>query len=141
MKKCLLALAISSSFWAGSVSANSPSIEIWNSDTVWAGQGICSAVFTIDAGWQDAPLTDLKIAIEAIGNDGSKLAAEVLEYAGPIGDSNATRYDRAFWESEEACEDNLTITVLGASARVEGKKIPITVTPRSFTPFQIIIKK
>lgn len=141
MAPYLLAIAITVATWSAPTLAAQPSIEIWHSDTVWAGQGMCSASFSIDAGWQDSPLENLQITIEAIDAKGNKLVRNTLEYEGPIGDSNATRYDTTFFESEAVCHDDLRIAILGANAMVDGKKVSVIVTPRAFKPFEIIMAK
>jgi len=53
MKRCLSALMIG----AMCLTMPAQAVDFWHSNTVWANQGMCSAVFSCDSGMQD--ITDL----------------------------------------------------------------------------------
>jgi interleukin receptor mimic protein A len=117
-------------------------IDFWHSNTVWAGQGQCSAVFTFDSGLED--IKKLQVLVSATNRSGKRVAAGVLEVP-QFGQSSATRYAEAYLEGEDLCEDNLTIRVTKASAMIDGKRTDLLnsriLTARKFHPYEIYISK
>ncbi|WP_390195493.1 IrmA family protein [Brenneria goodwinii] len=60
----------------------------------------------------------------------------------PFGDSDATRYQTAYLEGENYCEDGLTINIVKAVETVKGKKknLPITTfTTSEFKPYTVLV--
>ncbi|ASM77898.1 hypothetical protein VITFI_CDS2120 [Vitreoscilla filiformis] len=127
---------------AASLALPAHAIEFWHSNTVWAGQGQCSAVFTFDSGTEDTK--NLQVAVNLLDKAGKKLASGTLEVQ-QFGQFSANRYADAFLESEETCADDLIITVAKATAIINGKRVDLlktkTLTTREFKPFKIRVGK
>ena len=127
---------------AASLALPAHAIEFWHSNTVWAGQGQCSAVFTFDSNTEDTK--NLQVAINLLDKAGKKLTSGTLEVQ-QFGQTSANRYADAFLESEETCADDLIVTVTKATAIINGKRVDLlktkTLTPREFKPFKIRVGK
>lgn len=125
-----------------SLAAPVHAVDLWHSNTVWAGQGQCSAVFTFDSGLED--IKKLQVSVSATNRSGKRVASGVLEVP-QFGQSSATRYAEAYLEGEDLCEDDLTITVTKASAIIDGKRTDLVksriLSDRKFRPYQIHIPK
>lgn len=138
MKKITSGLLLVTSSLAAPVHA----VDLWHSNTVWAGQGQCSAVFTFDSGLED--IKKLQVSVSATNRSGKRVASGVLEVP-QFGQSSATRYAEAYLEGEDLCEDDLTITVTKASAIIDGKRTDLVksriLSDRKFRPYQIHIPK
>lgn len=116
-------------------------VDMWHSNTLWAGQGQCSAVFSFDSAIDE--MKDLQVSVTAIDKSGKKVASDVLSIK-QIGDSEANRYATAFLEGD-VCADDLTIVVNKATAIIDGKKVDLLKTKqlslRDFKPFKIRLNK
>ena len=134
MKKAILMGAIA--FCAASANASaSTGIEFWNSNLTWAGQGQCSAQFTFDSGFMD--ITRLEVAVTLQDRRGKAVGKEVIRL-GAFGQSEANRYEQAFVESEQACDDSVRYVVTRATAVIDGKRVDLLKThqlqARRFVP-------
>ena len=133
MKRSASVVVMAVCCWAVQAGA----IDFWHSSTVWAGQGMCSALFTFDS-MDDT--TNLKVGVVAVNKAGKTVASGVLDVPA-IGQSNAARYKDAFLEGEGVCADDLTIIVRSATATVNGKRVDLlktkALTARDFKPFRI----
>lgn len=116
--------------------AKTPKVHLWHSDTVWAGQGMCAATFTVDGGFDDA-IESLQIKISAIDAKGKTVAQDTLEFPGRVGGSTADRYGQALFESAEACDDTRRIVVQSAAGSIGGKQQNVMIDTREFKPFRI----
>lgn len=116
--------------------AKTPKVHLWHSDTVWAGQGMCAATFTVDGGFDEA-IESMQIKISAIDARGKAVAQDTLEFQGRVGGSSVDRYGQALFESAEACDDTLRIVVQNAAGTVGGKRQNVIVEAREFKPFRI----
>lgn len=136
MKQRILTLLATTSFLAAPAYA----VEFWHSNTVWAGQGLCSAAFSFDSGMEE--IRNLQVTVSAVSKAGKKLASGVLEVP-QFGQSAADRYAEAFFESKELCADDLIIVVNKATAVVNGKPMDLlktrAISARDFKPFKIRI--
>jgi hypothetical protein len=117
-------------------------IDFWHSNTVWTGQGGCSAVFTFDSGGEE--IANLQVSVLAIDGSDKQVLSNVLRI-NSFGQSSADRYADAFLEGEAVCSDGLTIVVNKATAVVEGKQVDLLkkkmLSFRDFKPFKIRIGK
>ncbi len=117
-------------------------LEFWHSGTVWANQGMCSAIFRFDAG--EEAIRNLKISVSAIDKAGKKVASDVLEIE-QLGQSSADRYAETYLTSEEMCNDDLTIVVNKATAIIDEKTVDLlktkSLSAQDFKPFKIKIGK
>lgn len=124
------------------LAAPAHAVDLWHSNTAWAGQGQCSAVFTFDSGLED--IKKLQVSVSATNRSGKRVASGVLEVP-QFGQSSATRYAEAYLEGEDLCEDDLTITVTKASAMIDGKRTDLVksriLVARDFNPYKIKIPK
>ena len=115
-------------------------VEFWHSDTVWAGQGMCAASFTFDSGME--PVSNLRVSLSAIDEAGHNIDSLVLDIP-EFGSSSAERYVTELWESDTACDDNLTLLITSASATIDGKRQDLLksggLRPRLFKPFTITL--
>lgn len=113
-------------------------IEFWHSNTVWVGQGQCSAIFSFDSGMEE--IKNLQVSVSVVDKMGKKIASGFLEIE-QFGESSANRYADAFLEGEEMCGDDLIIIVGKATAVVEGKRTDLlkskALSARDFKPFKI----
>lgn len=117
-------------------------IEFWHSGTYFVNGGQCSAQFTFDSFNED--VADLKVFVAILNNAGKKIGSEVLEIQ-QFGEANVVRYETANLEGEEICNDDLTIKVLKATAKVNGKPTDLlkttTLSLPEFKPFKIQISR
>jgi len=138
MKRCSLALLAVASFLAMPVHA----LQIWHSNTVWVGQGQCSASITFDSQMEE--IEDLQVVVSVFNKAGKKVKTEVLEVES-LGWSNAERYTNDFLEGEEMCADDLTIVVNKANAVIAGKRTDLlktkAITAPEFKPFKIRVSR
>lgn len=118
--------------------AQAQTIEFWHSNTAWAGQGMCAATFTFDSGGE--PVSNLRVALSVFDKAGSNIDTIMLNVP-EFGGSNAERYATEFWESDTACEDDLTLVVTSASANINEKRQDLLRTQKlvlqQFKPFTI----
>lgn len=118
--------------------AQAQTIEFWHSNTAWAGQGMCAATFTFDSGGE--PVSNLRVALSVFDKAGSNIDTIMLNVP-EFGGSNAERYATEFWESDTACEDDLTLVVTSASANINEKRQDLLRTRKlvlqQFKPFTI----
>ncbi|PWC18959.1 IrmA family protein [Brenneria corticis] len=121
---------------------NVHAIEIWHTDTVWAGQGVCSAQFTLDNGGAfGEPVGKLEISVDVLDKSGKVQQKDTLNVE-PFGDSDATRYQTALLEGENYCESDLTINITKVAEIVgsEKKILPVTeFTTREFKPYTVLV--
>ncbi|MEC5321463.1 IrmA family protein [Brenneria populi subsp. brevivirga] len=124
------------------VIGNVHAIEIRHTDTVWAGQGACSAQFTLDnGGAAGEPIGNLEITVNVSDKNGKILQKDTLNVE-PFGDSDATRYQIAYLEGESYCEDALTINIVKSVETVKGKKKnrPLAeFTTSEFKPYTVLV--
>ncbi len=116
-------------------------IEVWHTETVWAGMGQCSAHFSFDGGGLDDALHDLRV--EATLTDESGAARGEIElHVDEIGGSSVARYASDIVEGEELC-GYLILTVTSATAQADGKTVDLLATrqlrAREFRPNSIRI--
>lgn len=119
-------------------------LDIWHSNTVWAGQGMCAAVFTLDSGGAFGDrLQDLRIALSAVDTQTNNLVTQLFLEVDELGDGSANRYETVYWESELACEDNLRLIITEADAIVAGQARDLLadgyLNIREFVPYRIDI--
>jgi len=119
-------------------------IEMWHSETTWAGQGACSAAFSFDIGAMADLLEDIQIHIALVDRAGRRIGKGVLKLES-LGGANVNRYGSASLESEAACDENATVIVEKATARDGNKRIDLIkskrLTARNFRPMNIRIGK
>ncbi|MDR1873032.1 MAG: hypothetical protein LBS60_14120 [Deltaproteobacteria bacterium] len=112
------------------------SIEIWNSDVLWAGQGNFVYNFTLDTQeiWSSLPPE------ASIENLVIKTNFGDITFSNAIDASDASRYPVGQLFSPEEIE---TIIFLQATGTINGVYYDLTdnVNPRDFTPVKIIKKK
>lgn len=122
----------------GSVTAPAHAVEFWHSNTVWAGQGVCSATFTFDSGL--VGIRNLDVAVALVDGSGKDVVNDTLTVA-TFGGSGVDRYADAFIEGADVCDDTLSLVVKSASAIVDGKATDLVATraisARDFKPFRI----
>lgn len=123
---------------ASCLTAPAYAIDFWHSNTVWAGQGQCSAVFTFDSGLGN--IEKLQVSVSAVNKSGKKVASGALQVP-QFGQSSETRYAEAFLEGEDLCEEGLVILVNKATAIVDGKRMDLLkskiLVARNFNPYKI----
>ncbi len=138
MKHSASALLVIAAFFAAPVQA----IEFWHSNTVFANQGQCSAVFTFDSGFES--VQNLRVAVAANDQAGQRVSGGTLEIA-ELGGSSVGRYADALLEGSEMCAGGLTIVVEKATATIRGKQVDLLkdkgLTAREFAPYRIQIAK
>lgn len=121
---------------------NVHAIEIWHTDTVWAGQGACSAQFTLDNGGAfGEPVGKLEISVDVLDKSGKVQQKDTLNVE-PFGDSDATRYQTALLEGENYCDSDLTINITKVVETVgsEKKILPVAeFTTREFKPYTVLV--
>lgn len=118
--------------------APASALEIWHSNTVWANQGMCSATFMLDSGMSE--VGPLEIGVELVNAQGVVIAIDTLN-VDAFGDSEATRYQTTYLESEAVCEEDLTVrfTSLATVAGQKKKTLPLSeLQIRAFKPFTLI---
>lgn len=117
-------------------------IEFWHSNTLWANQGSCAAIFSFDSAVEE--VTSLQVSLSAIDKTGKKVVSELLEVES-FGASVAERYGSAIWEHEAMCNDSLTIVVNKANGVLNGKRVDFlkakAFSARVFKPFKMRIGK
>ena len=113
-------------------------LEFWHSNTVWAGQGQCAAVFSFDSDLQD--VSELHLDVTGFNTAGETILSGELQID-QFGQSSADRYAEAYLESEALCGEDLIIQVEQASARLNGKPTDLlstrTLIVRDFKPLKI----
>lgn len=126
----------------GAMSGPAYGLDIWHSDTVWVGQGMCVASFTLDGGGPFGDrIKNLRINLVAVDDKTNSVVAQESIAVEDFGDSNATRYGSMFWEDELACDPNLRIVISAAHATVEGQERDLLaegyLKVREFVPYRI----
>lgn len=134
------AIAALSTVLSAPALAAPPTVEIWHSELVFAGQGHCSAHFTVDAGYQDTPLAGLTVHFRGVDAQGKAVVEDVLTFEGELGESTSTRYASAMHESEAACESDLRIEITQALAIADGRPVQVQMVPRDFRPYRISVR-
>lgn len=113
-------------------------IEIWHSNTVFAGQGQCAAALTLDSGGEEYQQVRLQVAL--LDKGGRRVATQTLDLPA-IGQSSAERYADVLIEGEAACDSSLQLQITAASAVVNGKRVDLVrtgqLTARDFRPMRI----
>ncbi len=124
----------------GCAASTAHGVEFWHSNTVWGGQGMCSATFTFNSGFVE--IDDLAIVVALVDGAGNEVVADTLNVA-PFGGSGVDRYASASLDGAGLCDDALTVVVKSASANVDGKPTDLIATQalsaRVFKPFAIRI--
>ena len=124
------------------LAAQAHAVDFWHSNTVWAGQGQCSAVFSFDSGMEE--IQNLQVSVTVLNKASKRVASGVLEIP-RFGQSAADRYADTFLENEELCSDDLVIVVNKATAAVDGKRTDLlkskALVIRDFKPFKIRLGK
>ncbi|ELJ8531342.1 hypothetical protein RUK45_003421, partial [Vibrio cholerae] len=117
-------------------------IDFWHSNTTWAGQGQCSAVFSFDSGVEE--IIELKLLVSAFNKEGEKVASGLIEVP-HFGQSTADRYIDVSLEDEAFCDEDITIVVTNAEAVIDGNNTDLLkkklISTREFKPFNIIVDK
>lgn len=115
-------------------------IRFWNTNKLYANQGLCVATFFFDSGLQ--VIENLQVSFAALNPSDERVATGTLEIA-RFGDGSASRYADALAESEHFCDDDLTIVVDQATAIIEGRKVDLlaqkVLVPEAFKPFRILM--
>lgn len=123
---------------AGAAAGPAHAIEFWHSNTVWGGQGMCSATFTFDSGLVE--IAGLTVEMALVDASGTEVLADTLTVA-EFGGSGVDRYADATIDGAEVCDDGLTLQVKSASAALDGKPTDLlaakSLTAREFKPFPI----
>src|SRR5690606_6925765 len=113
-------------------------VELWHSDTVWAGQGMCAATFTFDSGGET--VVNLRVALSAIDKAGNYVDSFILSIP-EFGASSAERYASELWETDVACDDEVKLVVTSATAVVNDERKDLLksqgIAVRAFKPFVI----
>ena len=114
-------------------------IDFWHSNTVFGGQGGCSAEFTFDSFVEE--FKNIQVQVTTYDEEGNKVGVGKIEVH-KIGDSNAERYATAYLSGPEYCGD-LNIVVNKATAIVKNRKIDLiknkNIRVRVFRPYKIKI--
>lgn len=122
----------------GLLSLPAHALEVWHSNTVFAGQGQCAATLTLDSGGEEFRQVRLQAAV--LDKAGRRLMAKTLDVPS-IGASLAERFAEALLEGEALCEESLQLQITSATAVVNGKRIDLLrtgqLTPRTFRPMPI----
>lgn len=122
-------------------SSSAQAVDFWHSNTVWAGQSMCAASFTFDSGLE--PVEQLQVRIDVVDKANTVVDDAVLEI-NSFGGAGFERYADAFWESELACDSDLSLVVTHAEAIINNQKQDLLATgqfsARDFIPFQIEIR-
>jgi hypothetical protein len=110
---------------AALLSAPLHALEVWHSNTVWAGQGQCAAVFSFDSDLQD--VSELRLSVSGLNPAGETILSGELEIH-QFGQSSADRYAEAYLEGEALCSSDLVIQVEQATALLNGKPTDLLAT-------------
>ncbi len=118
-------------------------VSLWHADTVWAGQGLCAASFTVDSGGQW--VQDLIVDFTALDTQtNAPIKQGQLRAEHDFGRDSATRYAQLLWEDEYACYSHLQLQITRAYAVIEGEVFdllsassPHSLHIRDFRPYQI----
>ena len=126
------------------LSGQAHGLDIWHSNTVWAGQGMCAASFTLDSGGVFGDrIQNLRIALAAVDTKTNNPVAQVVLEVDDFGRDNASRYKTVYWENELVCEDNLRLVITEADAIVAGQARDLLadgyLNIREFVPYRIDI--
>ena len=117
-------------------------IYFWNTNRLWAGQGACSAIFFFDSG-DGQEIENLQVTFSAIDQSGDNVTTGTLEVEN-FGGSSADRYTQAFAEGERFCDDDLTIVINHATAKIDNREIDLlerkSLIAKDFKPFKIFTK-
>lgn len=141
--KYLCALLLTGFGFATQAQIQPGSIDFWHSNTVWIGHGMCSATFTFDEGAFGRSIEGLEFKFNVLDREGNVIDGMTLR-VDSFGRSNADRYTRAFWESENACDNSLVLVPTAASARIDGQYVDLLRSKmlgvRDFIPLKIVIE-
>ena len=142
--RCLVITVIAVCF-ALALPSTGNAIDIWHSNTVWAGQGMCAFTFTLDG--QDVQMetpsgvNDLTLEIMLLNEDRKELGSPVtVRLEQPFADSEATRYAQFFIEGDCGAE---TFGISKATGIIGGRQQDLLetrqITPVKFEPKGIIL--
>lgn len=135
LQHLLPALALS---LGGLLTLPAHAIDIWNSNTVFANQGQCTATLTLDSGLDE--YRQLRMQVAVLDKAGRRVAVQTLDIP-TIGQSMAERYAEGYISGEELCGEALQLQITSATAVVNGKRIDLLrtgqLTPRAFRPMLI----
>lgn len=131
----LSSLIVALCFIPASFADNQRYISIRNTDNVWVPGNICALQFRLDNGGSGEGFNRLEITLRLKDKAGKVLGEGVMEVA-PFGDSDATRSQNGFMESE--CQESLEkIEITAASEEVNGTKVPLALSifdPQYYKP-------
>lgn len=141
MKKTLQHIGAAACLSLGAIlPLQASAIELSHTSTTWAGQGMCSAEFTFDSGGAGDTIKNLRVGLSAIDPAGNNIDTTVLEVY-EFGSSNTERYATAFWESDLACDNNLTLVITSANAVINDERHDLLknneLTISDFKPFSM----
>jgi hypothetical protein len=125
--------------------STSKALDIWHSNTVWAGQGMCAFTFTVDG--QDmqaeapAGVSNLTLEIVPLNEGLKELGSPVtIRLTETFADSTATRYEQFFIEGDCDAE---TFGISKATGIIGGRERDLLesrqLTPRKFEPKDLIL--
>lgn len=113
-------------------------IEIWHSNTIFAGQGQCVATLTLASGLDE--YRNLRLQATVVDKAGRRLMSQTLDIPS-IGQSSAERFAEVTLEGEPICRDDIALQITAASAVAGGKRIDLLrsgqLTPSDFRPMRI----
>ena len=121
------------------LASNAQAIDIWHSNTTWAGQGMCSYAFTLDAEGSDAGIEKFTVEILLLDESGKDIdGGHTAILDGTLGDSNATRYGQFCVDGDCGAT---SFGVKKATGVVSGKTVDFlkekNINPRPFEPLKI----
>lgn len=115
-------------------------IEVWHSNTVFGGQGQCTATLTLDSGLDE--FRQVRLQATVLDKAGRRLMAQTLDLPS-IGASSAERFAEVTIDGEALCDEQLQLQITSATAVANGKRIDLLrtgqLTPRVFKPMPIRI--
>lgn len=121
--------------------AESRSISIRNTDQVWMPGGICAFQFRLDNQGRDESFNKLLITLQVKDKEGGILEEGVMEVA-PFGDSEATRAQNAFLETQ--CNEQASrLEVIKVTEENNGEQVvlPLSIVqPDDYTPLPVSVE-
>ncbi|TDT52371.1 hypothetical protein DFO53_3536 [Enterobacter sp. AG5470] len=127
---------------AASQAENQRYISIRNTDSVWVPGNICALQFRLDNGGNGEAFNHLAITLRLKDKTGKTVSEGVMQVE-PFGDSDATRSQNAFLESE-CQEDASQIEIVQATEEVNGQPMALPLTmfdPQFYQPLAIKVAK
>lgn len=115
-------------------------ISIRNTDSVWIPGNVCALQFRLDNGGSGEGFKHLEITLRLKDSAGKVLSEGVMSVE-PFGDSDATRSQNGFMESE--CQETATqVDVVAATEEVDGLKQPLALSvfdPQYYKPLSVSV--